>query len=246
MRETTQKVIIAGATALLFVTFAPELRVTAQKQTPVKQCEVGRNAAAIGFWTWPAGTHVNVYVRRRDFRPDELPYLLKPLRDWSGVSQVTTSGVTFDYAGITDESLTCEKCLTIMRGSVFDKTKRHVMETQAYSFHRDQLIAYAMIVVDPSLTNLEALSNAVAHELGHNLGLLDCYQCARNSTLMTGFKGLNIPNAVAAPTNCDLAQVREAYTQLKVQVRPSPKIVQIDRGEEPVDDDTPIIVPKPR
>jgi hypothetical protein len=246
MHETIKKLIMAGAIALLLVTITPELPVTAQKQAPVKPCEVGHNAAAIGFWTWPASTHVNVYVRRGDFRPDELPYLLKPLREWSSVSQVTTSGVIFDYAGTTDEQLTCEKCLTIMRGSVFDKTKRHVTETQAYSVHRDQLIAYAMIIIDPSLTNPEALSNAIAHELGHNLGLLDCYRCARNSTLMTGFKGLNIPNAVTAPTNCDIGQVREAYTQLRVQVRPSPTVTQIDRGEEPVDDDTPIIVPKPR
>jgi len=246
MHETLQKALIAGVIGLLFTTTAFNLSVTAQKQTPTTRCEIGRNAAAIGFWTWPAGTHVNVYVRRGDFRPEELPYLVKPLREWNHVSQVTSSGVTFDYAGITDEQLICERCLTIMRGSVFDKTKRHVTETQAYSVHRDQLIAYALIIIDPALTNLETLSNAVAHELGHNLGLLDCYRCAKNSTLMVGFKGLNIPNTVAAPTACDVAQVREAYNQLKVQVRPAPKPMQVDRGEEPVDDDTPIVVPKPR
>jgi hypothetical protein len=63
---------------------------------------------------------------------------------------------------------------------------------------------------------------------------------------MGKFKEINVPNNMAQPTACDIAQVRQAYTELKVRVRPSPKMGLFeDEGEEPVDDDTPIIVPKP-
>ncbi len=61
---------------------------------------------------------------------------------------------------------------------------------------------------------------------------------------MNQFKAMNVPNDMAVPTACDIAQVREAYKELKVRVRPSPPN-RIDEGEEPVDDDTPIIIPKP-
>jgi hypothetical protein len=134
-----------------------------------------------------------------------------------------------------------------MRGSVFDKAKRHATEIKAYSLHHDQIINYASIIVDPVLTNRQALRDAMAHELGHNLGLLDCFTCKPKSTLMNQFKQLNVPNNVSAPTSCDIAQVRLAYQELKVRVGPSPPARRlIDQGEEPVDDDTPIIVPKPR
>ena len=133
-----------------------------------------------------------------------------------------------------------------MRGSVFDKTKRHVTELRAVSLHRDQIINYAAIVVDFKLTNPKALGDALAHEIGHNFGLFDCYTCREKSTVMNQFKAVNVPNDMATPTPCDIAQVREAYKELRVHVRPSPtNRGQIDEGEEPVDDDTPIVVPKP-
>jgi hypothetical protein len=51
---------------------------------------------------------------------------------------------------------------------------------------------------------------------------------------------------MAKPTPCDIAQVRQAYQELKVRIRPSPSSRnRIDEGEEPVDDDTPIVIPKP-
>ena len=221
----------------------------ARSQTPEvpQPCRVGHQAPAIGFWTWAANTHVKVYVRSADFKPEEIPYLLASLETWNGVSELTGSRVKFDYQGGTPVELSCENCLTVMRGSVFDKAQRHATEIKAYSLHHDQIINYASIIVDPVLTNRQALRDAMAHELGHNLGLLDCFTCKPKSTLMNQFKQLNVPNNVSAPTSCDIAQVRLAYQELKVRVGPSPPPRWlIDQGEEPVDDDTPIIVPKPR
>jgi len=231
---------------LLSLILPPGLRnVSAQKDSSLAPCQVGRNAPGVGFWTWPGAAHVKVYIRTADFLPEQIQYLLTPLQNWNSVSKLTESGVKFEYQGSTTEELTCENCLTIMRAPVFDKTKRHATETKAYSVHRDQIITYAAIFIDPLLTNTKSLTNAVSHELGHNLGLLDCYTCKQKSTLMNQFKALNVPNDLEAPTSCDIAQVKEAYRELKVRIRPSPRVMGADEGEEPIDDDTPIVVPKP-
>jgi len=221
----------------------------AHTQTPAMPapCRVGYQAPAIGFWTWAANARVKVYIRSADFSPEDIPYLLAPLENWNSVSELTGSRVKFEYQGGTDVQLSCENCLTVMRGSVFDKSKRHATELRAYSLQHDQVINYASIIVDPVLTNPKALRDAIAHELGHNLGLLDCYTCTQKSTVMNQFKRINEPNNLASPTSCDIAQVKLAYQELKVRVRPSPPPRHsIDQGEEPIDDDTPIVIPKPR
>jgi hypothetical protein len=220
----------------------------AHTQTPpvTPPCRVGQQAPAIGFWTWAANAQVKVYIRATDFKPEDVPYLLAPLGSWNSVSDLTGSRVRFDYQGNTEVELTCENCLTIIRGSIFDKAKRHATELRAYSLHHDQIINYGSIIIDPILTNPSALQEALAHELGHNLGLLDCYTCKSKSTIMNQFKVINRPNNMSAPTSCDIAQVRLAYQELKVRVRSSPPSrASIDQGEEPIDDDTPIVIPKP-
>jgi len=214
----------------------------------VSPCKIGRQAPAIGFWTWASNAKVKVYVRSADFTADQIPYLLTALQTWNNVSELTGSGVKFEYMGSTTQQLTCENCLVITRGPVFDKSKRHATELRVFSAHSDQIITYAAIIVDSRLTNPNALLDAIAHELGHNLGLLDCYSCESNSTLMTQFKAMNVPKDIEAPTPCDIAQVKEAYKELKVHVGRSPSkghSISEDEGEEPIDDDTPIVVPKP-
>jgi hypothetical protein len=85
--------------------------------------------------------------------------------NWNSVSETTGSGVKLEYQGATDHQLTCDNCLTILRGSVFDKTKRHLTGLNAFSTKHDQIISYASIEVDPVLTNSKAIADALAHEL---------------------------------------------------------------------------------
>ena len=237
-------IVTAALLALIVGIGVP--KVSPQRNQMPAPCLVGRQAPAIGFWTWSANSIVKVYVRTQDFDPEQTSSLLKGLADWNSVSQETGAGVKFEYRGSTDTELSCAGCLTVMRGVVFDKRQKHLTELKAYSALHNQLITYATIIVDPVLTNPKALLNAVQHELGHNLGLLDCYTCERKSTVMNQFTGINKSNGLAGPTPCDIAQVREAYRELKVRVRPSPPNRNlIDEGEEPVDDDTPIVIPKP-
>lgn len=209
-------------------------------------CKVGEQSAAFGYWSWASESVVKVYVVQTDFEDGELPFLLAPLASWNAVSSVTGSKVRFEYEGTTTASLSCPNCLTIRRGPVFDKTNRHLTELRTYGVAGSKhLIAWATIVIDPRLTNPKTLTNAVAHELGHSFGLLDCYSCRARSSVMVQFKSPNVSNEMDGPTPCDVAQVRTAYkllAQLKPAVNPKKKI---DEGEEPVDDDTPIVVPRP-
>lgn len=216
-----------------------------QTATVLAPCSVGTVAPPIGFWTWAANSRVKVYLLSTDFTTEQIPYLLAAFDNWNNVLEQTGAGVKFDYKGNTTQQLSCQNCLTIMRGPVFDKTRRHATELKAFSVRHDQIISYAVIIIDPNLTNPEALLDAVAHEIGHNLGLLDCYTCKKRSTLMNQLKAMNIPNDMPKPTLCDIAQVRSAYLELKVHIRPSPAKRDLDEGEEPVDDDTPIVIPKP-
>jgi hypothetical protein len=210
-----------------------------------KRCDVGVQAPPVGFWTWPTGSHVKVYVVESDFQPGEVSFLLTPLASWNAVSEVTGSRVKFEYAGPAASPRHCDNCLTIERGTVFDKQKRHLTELRAYSARGDRMLSWASIVIDPLLTNPKALTDAVAHELGHNFGLLDCYLCKAKTTVMNQFGPINAANEMFGPTACDVAQVKLAYRQLALQASRAPLSKPVDEGEEPVDDDTPIVVPKP-
>jgi hypothetical protein len=217
----------------------------AQSKVSVDQCRIGREAAATGFWRWAPNARVQVYIRSADFNGEQLPNLLTALKNWNSASGQTASGVKFEYQGDTTQPRHCENCLTILRDRVFHKSTRHPMELSAYSAGDNRIITTATIFVDPVLTNPRALLNGLVHELGHNLGLLDCYSCKQKSTVMGQLEEVNVSNDMEKPTSCDIAQVRNAYKELQELARISAakrKAIVMDQGEEPVDDDTPIVV----
>lgn len=201
-------------------------------------------AAAIGSWSWAPGSTVSVYVAAGEFTEDAIVYLLTPLTTWNAVASETGSQVTFEYKGLAEAPLNCINCLTITRGPVFDKKHRHLTELRSLNDPRQRTMLWATIVIDPRLTKHETLTNAVAHELGHSFGLLDCYSCKEKSSVMIQFKSVNTPNHMSGPTACDVAQVQSVYGAHVTRAAQKKKIV-VDEGEEPVADDTPIVVPKP-
>src|SRR5215467_8376027 len=126
---------------LLVLTVAPATNFgVSQAGQTIPPCRIGERAAPIGFWTWPQGTRVKVYIRSADFASRQIPYLVSALTNWNEVSDATTSGVTFEYVGETAQTLDCVNCMTITRGQVFDGKRRHLTELHAYSVKHNQLI----------------------------------------------------------------------------------------------------------
>jgi hypothetical protein len=212
------------------------------QSTSSPACKVNVQAPAFGLWTWAPRTRVNVYILEANFKREEIPYLLLALQQWDAVSTQTGSGVTLNYEGTTSAPVRCENCLTIMRGAVFNKKTRHAAEVISYKVDRAQITKFAEIRIDPLVTDPRSLTHLSSHELGHGFGLVDCYSCKDHSTVMN--QGLNGPEG---PTACDIAQVREAYKDLNTRLRVAPvtQKILVDEGEEPEDDDTPVVIPKP-
>jgi hypothetical protein len=214
-------------------------------------CDAKVKAPDYSLPEWPEKAKVKFYVVAADFKPEEITAILRPLNNWSAIAEAAGSQVTFLYLGTVAKPQDCLNCLTIMRGKVFDKHKLHAAELQATVVQGEQTILHARIVIDPVIPNLTALTNAVAHELGHNFGLRDCFSCHGRSTVMSLIR---TSNAFDGPTSCDVAQVRRVYEHVRMQAaevkkrQPLPQVAQIvpvDEGEEPVDDDTPIVMKKP-
>jgi len=243
--------LIKSAALLLIFTALVAVSAFAQANDRVAAtCDAKIKAPDYSLPEWPENAKVKVYMVATNFIPQEIAAILTPLNNWSAVAEATGSGVTFVYSGTTAEPQDCLNCLTIMRGRVHDNHK-HAAELQASVIQGEQTILHARIVIDPVIPNLTALTNAVAHELGHNFGLRDCFECHGHSTVMSLIR---TSDGFTGPTSCDVAQVRRVYEHVRMQAaeakkhQPPPqiaKVVPVDVGEEPVDDDTPIVVKKP-
>jgi hypothetical protein len=242
------------AIIVLYLVVASVAYVPAQSKVTTGTCKVQKTAPPTGSWTWAENAHVQVYVRTPDFSAQDVPDIKTALQNWDASAGENGSGVRFEYQGDTREAMTCENCLTITRGETADK--RHGAELQGFSKMRDQIINYAWIVIDRKRGKSKSLASIITHELGHSLGLLDCFSCQRNSTVMNqfhlvqvfGINIINLSNEIAKPSVCDIAQVKESYKELRISVRPSPTIASsepVDEGEEPEEDDTPVVIPEP-
>jgi len=126
---------------------------------------------------------------------------------------------------------------------VYKKKHRHLALLEAHSLRNDQLIDFALIIVDSQVKDRNVLTNVMAHELGHSLGLLDCYGCHGRTTAMGLLRSADESNGIEGPTACDKKAVLAAYQELKLHVGSAPLALNgslVDEGEEPEDDDTPV------
>jgi hypothetical protein len=219
---------------------------TKTSATVASPCVVGHTAPSSGFWMWPANSQVKIYLRAPDFSERDVTAVRVAVHNWDESAMENGSNVRFSVAGLTLETKIAAGAMTLVRGDVFDKQRRHLALLQAHSLKVDQLIDYAVLIVDFKLTNPEVLTNVMAHEIGHSLGLLDCVKCSSRSTAMGLMKGNGESNGIEGPTACDKAGVSAAYRELLARVGPSPATsalnqLVVDEGEEPEEDDTAVV-----
>jgi hypothetical protein len=230
--------------AVAFANTLPKTRANEARNAPGR-CVVGHTSPATGFWTWPANSQVNVYLRQPDFSAADVSAVEVAVQNWDTSAVENGSNVHFTVRGLTRETKTGTAEMTLVRGDIYNKKQRHLALLEAHSLRQDQLIDFALVIVDSRLKSTEVLTNVIAHEIGHSLGLLDCVKCSGGSTAMGMMKGVSESNGIQGPTACDKARVSEAYRELLVRVRPAPKSLlasqAVDEGEEPEEDDTPIV-----
>jgi hypothetical protein len=74
--------------------------------------------------------------------------------------------------------------------------------------------ATAFTNIDPRVTNLTALTQVMAHEIGHTFALNDCLDCAAGTSVMTLPPCCNYNNTTAgrsSPSSCDVATANQSY-----------------------------------
>ncbi len=174
-------------------------------------CVPGSTAAPIGFWTWPAKMRVNVYLRQPDFSEADALAVKIAVENWDATAAENGSNVRFNFHGLTKETKRAPGDLTLIRGAIYDKKIRHLGLLEAHSLHSDQLIDFALIIIDLRVKDTRVLTNVMAHEIGHSLGLLDCYRCHSGSTAMGMMKSADESNGIEGPTACDKNAVQAAY-----------------------------------
>jgi hypothetical protein len=181
----------------------------AAKEQRTHGCTVGGNAAPLSLWRWAPRARVTVYALRGQFNPKEAERLASAVRKWDLALRQSLSGIRLKSGGETDAWVPRAGEVIVIRDRV--KVDGHqVGEFRSVLRDSRGYVTAAVIAVDRSIDDPRNLSSLFSHELGHGFGLWDCETCAKQTTVMNGFKfpGRNVAEA---PSLCDVLQVGAAY-----------------------------------
>jgi hypothetical protein len=199
--------------------FASKVKITAidePAQESDQGCTENQNAPAQGSFHWPPETDVKVYFARTMFNAEQQKKLHAAMNLWSEIAGKTGADVKFVYAGEVDTIARCTACLTVTRRGVHSNDPKQFAMFEPLELNNEWLLISARIDFDFATTNAQALQGYMVHELGHSLGLRDCVDCKKKTTIMNGFPAINHHNGLIAPSNCDVKVVQQIY---KIQRR---------------------------
>jgi hypothetical protein len=144
-----------------------------------------------------------------------MPAVKTAMDNWNVAAAESGANVHFSFKGLTNGEQIRQGDLILIRQRVYGKRNRHLARLEAHSLRSDQLIDWGLILVDPRVKDGTVLTNIVAHEIGHSMGLLDCYHCQSGTTAMGLLKSAEESNGIEGPTICDRSSVLAAYQQMK-------------------------------
>lgn len=191
---------------------APAISVIAPPRSTAS-CAADRSAPPIGPYHWPYDSEVKVYFVREMFTPEQRMALVDAMSTWTEVGKQNGSAVKFTDAGETQRKMSCRGCLTVGRRDVYKQDKHHYAFFYPMQQEQGRLLFSAWIDLDFGITKPTALKGFMVHELAHGLGLWDCTNCRKKQTIMNGFPGINKDNGLVTPSSCDVAAVRDVYTE---------------------------------
>jgi hypothetical protein len=174
-----------------------------------KQCRVGKTSSEATGWRWSPRSVVRVYYLKGDFSKAERDSLSQAVNSWNDALQETDAHVRFIIGGERASLVEENASITILRG--IPKGKDRVGQILLYSLSNGAL--YASVTISPDIKAADALVSLMAHEIGHSLGLADCYKCERGTTTMAAFRSDNKGNDVYAPSECDKFTVAAGYSR---------------------------------
>jgi len=182
-----------------------------QAQESPRICKTERNAPPSNSYFWPPDSIVKVYFVRNMFTPEQRHTMSAAMIEWTEAASKVGANVKFVDAGESDSVTTCRNCLTVTRREVYKHDRKHY--SFFYPLRQDErgLLVSAYIDFDFATTSHQALQGFMSHELGHGMGLWDCKNCGKKQTIMNGFPGINRDNGLIAPSDCDIAVVKEVY-----------------------------------
>ena len=171
----------------------------AASTTMPKQCRLGKTSTQILGWRWKPGTRVRIYYLKNNFSEAEKEAFSRAINNWNKALKEIDSRVVFMIDGEREGAVETDGSITVLRG--IPKGKDQVGQLRFFSLSNG--VMYATMIISPDVTDLNALTSLMTHEIGHSLGLADCYECKRGTTAMAAFKGSNKGNDVYEPSECD-------------------------------------------
>ena len=151
---------------------------------------------------WAEGTQVNVNINPNQFSAAERQSLQTAFTNWQAANGATGNGsdvtfnITFNATPVSGAST-----YQVNRGTPQGGGQA---ETGGQGNGTNRISAFTNI--DSRVTNTTALTQAMAHEIGHTFGLNDCTSCAAGTSVMTLPPCCNYNDTSAgrtAPSSCD-------------------------------------------
>jgi predicted Zn-dependent protease len=164
-----------------------------------KQCKPGKTSTEALGWRWRPATRVRIYYLKNNFSAAETEAFSRAVNNWNKALKEIDSRVVFVIEGERESVIEDNASVTVLRG--IPKGKDRVGQLRIYSMSNG--VMRATMILSPTVKDSNALTSLMTHELGHSLGLADCYECKRGTTAMSAFKGDNQGNDVYEPSECD-------------------------------------------
>lgn len=172
-----------------------------------KQCKPGKTSTEALGWRWRPNTRVKIYYLKDNFSVAETEAFSRAVNNWNGALKEIDSRIQFINGGERESVVEDDASVTVLRG--VPKGKDRLGQLRIYSLSNG--VMRATMIISPVVTDLNALTSLMTHEIGHSLGLADCYECRRGTTAMSAFKDENKGNDVYEPSECDKYVVATGY-----------------------------------